>query len=101
MVFANYLENNPQIPMDDWINKLLANERIAREQLFEFMSDQGIPYVDPLPNLRNSIGQGLYAASAGDMHPNKNGYHVIGEAVAAHLKEIQNPAPPVAAPDKK
>ncbi len=101
MVFAGYLENNPQIPMDDWINKLLANERIAREQLFKFMSDQGIPYVDPLPDLRNSIGQGLYAASAGDMHPNKNGYHVIGEAVAAHLKEIQNPPSPASAPDKK
>jgi len=48
--------------------------------------------------LKQSVGQGLYARSAGDMHPNKNGYHVIGESVAEYLKQMEsNPQPAVPA----
>jgi hypothetical protein len=65
----------------------LANERTARTRLFKFMSDENISYVDPLPALKRSVGEGLYASSASDMHPNKNGYRVIGQAIAEHLKQ--------------
>jgi hypothetical protein len=87
MVFSDYLEHNAKLPLDDVIDRLLVNERSARQQTFKFLTDSGIPYVDPLPRLKDSVSQGLYAASAGDMHPNKNGYHVIAEAVAAALQQ--------------
>jgi len=86
MVFSNYLEHNPNVPLDDVMDELLVNDRAAREQLFAFMTREKIPYVDALPWLQKSVGEGLYAASAGDMHPNKNGYRVIAEAVAAALR---------------
>lgn len=86
MVFSEYVEHNSNVPMDDVIDKLLANERSARAQTFQAMTDNKIPYVDPLPELKKSVGQGLYASSAGDMHPNRNGYRIIGEAVADYLK---------------
>jgi len=100
MVFSEYLEHNAQIPMDDSIDKLLASERAARAQLFGFMQANDIEAVDPLPNLKHSAGEGLYALSAGDMHPGKNGYRVIGESVAEFLKHPQNPAAPRSASGK-
>jgi hypothetical protein len=87
MVFSDYLENNSKIPLDDVINKLLVNERSARQQTFQFFTESHIAYVDPLPELKKNVSQGLYARSAGDMHPNKNGYRVIAEAIAATLKQ--------------
>ena len=45
MVFSDYLEHNPNIPLDDVIDKLLVNERSAREQTFKFLTDSNIPYV--------------------------------------------------------
>jgi len=87
MVFSDYLEHNPKIPLDDVIDKLLVNERSALQQTFKFLTDSNIAYVDPLPILKRSVSEGLYASSAGDMHPNKNGYHVIAEAVADALKQ--------------
>ncbi len=87
MVFSEYLEHNPKIPMEDVIDKLLVSERAARTQLFQCMSQENIGYVDPLSKLRKSVSEGLYASSAGDMHPNRNGYRVIGEAVAEFLKQ--------------
>jgi hypothetical protein len=86
-VFSEYLEHKPQIPLDDVIDGVLTNERLAREQLFTFMTNSNITYVDALPALKKSVEQGLYASSAGDMHPNKNGYRVIAEAVADTLKQ--------------
>jgi hypothetical protein len=88
-VFSDYLEHDSKLPLSDVVDKLLVNERSARVQLFKFMTDANISYVDPLPSLKRSVGQGLYASSAGDMHPNKNGYRVIGEAVAEHLKHVE------------
>ena len=87
MAFSEYLEHNSKIPLDDVIDELLVNERSALQQTFKFLTDSNIAYVDPLPALKRSIGEGLYASSAGDMHPNKNGYHVIAEAVADSLKQ--------------
>jgi lysophospholipase L1-like esterase len=86
MVYADYLEHNSKIPLDDMIDKLLVNERSALERTFQFMTDEHIAYVDALPALRKAADQGLYARSAGDMHPGRNGYRVIAEAVAGALK---------------
>lgn len=86
MVFSEYLENNSMLPLDDVIDKLIVNERLARAQMFQFMTDNNISYVDPLPALKRSVGQELYARTAADMHPNKNGYRVIAEATAEFLK---------------
>jgi len=97
MVFSEYLDHNSKIPLDDVIDDLLVNERVALQQTFTFLTDSNIPYVDPLPALKKSVSQGLYASSAGDMHPNKNGYRVIAEAVSEVLKqesEKQAAAPP-------
>lgn len=80
-VFSDYLEHNPQLPLSDVLDKLLPNDRLARERTFEFLSESHIPYVDPLPALKHSVGDDLYARSGTDMHPSKNGYRVIGEAV--------------------
>lgn len=88
MVFSDYLEHNPKLPLSDVLDRLLTSERSAREQLFGFMTDAKISYADALPALKKSVEQGLYASSAGDMHPNKNGYRVIGEAVADRLKQM-------------
>jgi hypothetical protein len=87
LVFSEYLEHNTKIPLDDVIDKLLVNERSALQQTFKFLTDSNIAYVDPLPALKRSVSRGLYTGSAGDMHPNKNGYRVIAEAVSEELKQ--------------
>jgi hypothetical protein len=86
-VFSDYLEHNPKLPLSSVIDKLLPNDRLARQKTFEFLTESKIPYVDPLPALRNSMGNELYARSATDMHPGKNGYRVIGEAVSELYKK--------------
>ena len=93
MVFSEYLEHNSQLPLSDAIDKLLVSERLARAETFKFMADNNIASVDPLPAMKRSVGQGLYAISAGDMHPGKNGYRVIGETVAEYLKQVQTKQP--------
>jgi hypothetical protein len=94
MVFSEYLEHNSKVPLDDVIDKLIVSERSARSQMFEFLTQNNIPYVDTLSALQKSVGQGLYARTAGDMHPGKNGYRVIGEAVADRLKRNDTKKPP-------
>ena len=87
MVFSDYLEHNSQIPLGDALDKVIVNGRLAEAQTFKFMTDNNIAYVDPLPALKSSIGQGLYYPGATDMHPSRNGYRVIAEAVAGHVKQ--------------
>ena len=87
MVFSEYLEHNSKIPLEAVIDNLLVNEGVALQQTFAFLTDSNIAYVDPLPALKRSVREGLYASSAGDMHPNKNGYRVIAEAVSEALKQ--------------
>jgi len=96
MVFSDYLEHRPGLPMGDTVDKLLVSERSARAQLFQFMTDNHIASVDPLPAMKQSVGQGLYAISAGDMHPGRNGYRVIGESVAEYLRQVKASQPPPA-----
>lgn len=89
MVFSKYLEHNSQIPLSYTVEKLVVNERLALDRTFKYLADSNIPYVNPLPALQKSSGQGLFAKSAEDMHPNKNGYRVIAEAVSERLNQLQ------------
>jgi hypothetical protein len=86
-VFSDYLEHNPKLPLSDVLDKLLPNECLARERTFKFLTDSNISYVDTLPALKRSLRGQLYARTAADMHPNKNGYRVIAEVVFETLKQ--------------
>ena len=58
MVFSDYLEHNSNLPLNDVMDKLLVDARSAQAQTFKFMTDANIAYVDPLPALKRSAGQG-------------------------------------------
>jgi hypothetical protein len=90
-VFANYFADNPDIPLHDVIDRLIANEKLARERTFEFLAEADIDCVDSLPSLRASVEEGIYARAAGDMHPNGNGYKLIGDAAFQTLYQGKNP----------
>ena len=98
MVFSEYLEEDADMPLHDVVERLLVSERAARTKTFQFLTDKNIAFVDSLPALQASVSQGLYAASAGDMHPNRNGYRVIGEAVAKYLGQARTENLTAAAP---
>ncbi|MCC6365712.1 MAG: hypothetical protein IT165_19535 [Bryobacterales bacterium] len=85
-VFSSYLEHKPSLPLGTVIDSLIANERLAEQKLFQFLTDSEISYVDALPSLRSSLDHRLYARTAADMHPNRNGYRVIAESVLEALK---------------
>lgn len=85
-VYARYLEHNPTLRMHDSVDRVIANERIARQALFEQLDEAGIPYVDLLPALEAaSEVERIYIESAIDIHPNRNGYRAIAEVLAPHL----------------
>lgn len=87
MVFSDYLEHNSKVPLDDVLDKVVENQRLARLETFRFMADSAISYVDTLPALKGSLEHELYARTATDIHPNRNGYQVIAEAVFEALKQ--------------
>jgi hypothetical protein len=91
-VFADYLERDKTLPLSDVMDKVIANERIAREKLFQFFNESDIHYVDTLPALTRSVQHELYARTAQDIHPNKNGYKVIAEAVASDFQNRRHTA---------
>jgi hypothetical protein len=84
-VFADLLLGNPTVHLREAIADLVANEREAVAKLRAFLDRSNIPYVDTLPALRGNIGGQIYALSDHDMHPSRNGYRAIGEAVAGFL----------------
>ena len=86
-VFAEHLQSASGLNLKDRIDAVIRNEEIAKTVLEDVLEDAGIPYVDALPALRRSIGQRLYYPGPADMHPGPNGYRVIGETVAAFVRE--------------
>jgi hypothetical protein len=90
MVFANYFQTRANLPLGDVVDQLVVNERLALRKTSQFLSDSSIPYVDVLPALTASAQDQLYARTASDMHPNKNGYRVIAEAIAAGMKQVDS-----------
>jgi hypothetical protein len=91
LVFANYFADNPGVPLHDVIDNLIANEKLAREKTFAFLAEESIDCVDTLPSLRASVENGIYAKAAGDMHPNRGGYKLIGDAAFRTLYEGKDP----------
>jgi len=89
-VFSDYLESNPSLHLHEALRKVIVNERSARKVLVEFLAGAGIAHLDTLPALKQSVGNQLYAQTTRDMHPGKNGYRVIGEAVAEYLKRFSS-----------
>ena len=66
--------------------KIIENEKITRKMLFDHFAESGIPFIDTVDHLRDQIGRRqMYTRSAVDLHPNRNGYEVIGEAVSRYL----------------
>ena len=89
-VFADDLEHAPNLALKEAVNTVLSNERSARRELGEFLDKAGIPYVDTLPALRKAVSEELYARTTADMHPSKNGYKVIGQAVADFMRRSRS-----------
>ena len=85
-VFSEYLEKKPRPHLHEALDRVITNERSVRKALLEFLAGAGIAHLDTLPVLKRSAGNQLYAQTTRDMHPGKNGYRVIGEAVAEYLK---------------
>jgi hypothetical protein len=84
-VFAEHLRRAPAMPLGSVIAEVIEQEQAARARLVEFLVRSGISHVDTLPALRRRVTAGLYTRSDEDMHPARNGYRVIGEAVAEFL----------------
>ena len=100
MVFAEYMQSSDRPDLQEVVQKLIADQSLAREKLFSFLQQANIPFVDTLPSLRKQSSQSLYARSAADMHPGRNGYRVIGEAVsdALHNGALKGRVPLSSAP---
>jgi hypothetical protein len=60
----------------------------------EHLRKNGISYIDTLQALRGAVQNELYYRGPADMHPNANGYRVIGLAVAESLRASRASAAP-------
>lgn len=85
-VFADYFDRTPGAYLREAVARVIAGEKSAKKALINFLDDAGVDHLDVLPALQRSVGNQLYAQSTRDMHPGKNGYKVIGEAVAEYLR---------------
>jgi len=85
-VFAEFFERDSRLPLKEVISDLVNQEGQARTRVLGFLDRAGIAYVDVLPALRRRVGDRLYTRSDGDMHPNENGYRIIGEVVGEFLE---------------
>ena len=85
-VYSRYLEHNSKLAMSDILDKLIANERVARYELFRMFNQEKISFVDLLPAMEKATEkERIYTYGVTDMHPNKNGYRVIAEAISQSL----------------
>lgn len=92
MVFADFLLQDPALHLGDVIKESVTSETQARARLFEFLDNAGIPRIDTLEALRRDVSNQLYTHSDRDMHPGRNGYHVIGDTVARFLESADRQA---------
>lgn len=88
LVYARDLEHDRTLPMGETVDAVIANQRMARRALFEALDAKRIRYIDLLPAMQAaSEADRIYTHSAVDMHPNKNGYRAIAEAISRALNE--------------
>jgi hypothetical protein len=85
-VFAPYFDRQPPVNLQPLVQSLIRNERVATELLHEHLRKNDIRYIDTLMALRGAVQNELYYRGPADMHPNANGYRVIGLAVAESLR---------------
>ena len=85
-VFEPYFERAPDLPLQPLVESLIRNERVATASVHDHLQKNGIGYIDTLPALRSAVQNELYYRGPADMHPNANGYRVIGVAVAEFLQ---------------
>ena len=85
-VFADDLLRDQQNRLRDAIEDLVRDERAAKTELLGYLNEQHILSIDTLPALKAKRAEQLDTRSDGDMHPNANGYKVIGETVAGFLR---------------
>ena len=93
-VFAELLNRDVDIKLKSTIQELIADEATARAELTSVLDEEGIPYIDALQSLRLRVRDHLYTRGNQDMHPGRNGYRVIGEAVAQFLRRETQAASP-------
>jgi len=86
-VFAKYIEQDTTLHLYETLHKVIVNERQAKSEMITYLDDHKIAYLDALPALERSTEKQLYAQTTRDMHPGRNGYRVIGEAVAEYLSK--------------
>ena len=67
--------------------KTVEAEAGDRQKAADFLRQEGIPFLDPLPALQQSLAKGEppYPASS-DGHPNPAGYRIIAGMVAGEMK---------------
>jgi hypothetical protein len=88
MVFAEYLERAAGLPLGDIIQKLLRNEREAQEKTFRFFLPMRRSRTwTPCRHCEDPCRTSSMPRSATDMHPGRNGYRVIAEAIVGALKQ--------------
>jgi hypothetical protein len=92
-VFAEYVSRSAGMRLREVVVDLVNQEAQAKARLIEFLDHAGIAYVDALPALRRKVTEHLYTRSDGDMHPNKNGYRVIGEVVGEFIGQMHRSKP--------
>ncbi len=64
------------------LQRLIAAEATYREKMIDYLGNQGIPFVDPLEDMRDEAKRvRLYMRSA-DSHPVARGYALIAESIA-------------------
>lgn len=81
-VFAEYFADSPKWHLKDTVESVIKNERAARQEVVAALDEAGIPYVDALPALRQAVHREIYYRGPADMHPNANGYQIIGTVAA-------------------
>lgn len=89
MVFAEYFDQDPDLALGDVLHRVVENERLAREELFAFFSASSIAYADALPALQRAAEHKIFTRSARDIHPRRDGYRLIAEAVFEEVKKDQ------------
>jgi hypothetical protein len=85
-VFAEYLLKQPDGNLRDAVDLLVRDEKAATGELLAFLDNAAIPHVEAQSALSRQVSKRLYTFSDQDMHPNQNGYRVIGETVAGFLR---------------
>jgi hypothetical protein len=91
-VFASYFEQAPKVHLQPLVQSLIRNEVVATAAVHEHLRKNGIRYIDTLTALRGAAQHELYYRGPADMHPNANGYRVIGLAVAESLRASRTSA---------